>query len=244
MTTADAKEPPQVAGLRAAGHVFLPITPATAFEEAVERLTNAILLGVLPPGAQLPPERDLAAQLGVARATLRRALATLQETGRIHTRPGRGGGTFVSEWRDNQRPPLPADWRAVLDFRASLEMGATMLATARAGDGDLRELEALHADMEQAEDPDAFRRLDVRFHLKIAEITGSAPLIEAVAKAQAQLTKLLQLIDRPKEALRVSNEQHAGILAAMQAKDAGRASLSAFYHGESTRHILDALRLP
>ncbi|MGW3944466.1 FadR/GntR family transcriptional regulator [Streptomyces phaeochromogenes] len=218
-----------------------PITPATAFEETVERLSNSILLGVLPPGSQLPPERELAVRLGVSRATLRRALAALQEAALIHARAGRGGGTFISEWQENERPILPDDWTAVLDLRASLEMGAAMLATTRAGEADLNELDELITQMYEAEGPDTYRRLDVSFHLKIAEITGSGPLIEAVARAQVELTRLVRLIRRPGEALRVSNEQHAGILTAMRDKDAGKAALAAFYHNESTRHILSAL---
>lgn len=235
---------PRATDLWSEDHALRPITPATAFEETVERLSNSIILGILPPGSQLPPERELATRLGVSRATLRRALAALQEAGRVHARPGRGGGTFVSEGLGCERPVLPDDWTSQLDLRASLDMGATMLAATRAGEADLDELDALIARMDKAEGADEYRRLDVRFHIKIAEITGSGPLIDEVARAQVELTRLVRLIRRPGEALRVSNEQHAGILAAMRARDAGRAALAAYYHNESTRHILSALPRP
>jgi GntR family transcriptional regulator len=59
-----------------------------------DRLLSRIAGGKLRPGSQLPPEPDLAAQMGVSRATLREALRSLQDEG-VVTR-SRGSGTFVS----------------------------------------------------------------------------------------------------------------------------------------------------
>lgn len=59
-----------------------------------DRLLSRIARGKLRPGSQLPPEPDLAAELGVSRATLREALRSLQDDG-VLTR-SRGTGTFVS----------------------------------------------------------------------------------------------------------------------------------------------------
>ena len=59
--------------------VFSPVRSQTAFEETVERLGTAIKLGLLVPGARLPPERDLCARLGIARSTLRQALTARRE---------------------------------------------------------------------------------------------------------------------------------------------------------------------
>lgn len=48
-----------------------------------------------PAGAQLPPEPELAAELGISRATLREALLSLEDEGLV--RRTRGAGTFVAD---------------------------------------------------------------------------------------------------------------------------------------------------
>src|ERR687893_140088 len=80
----------------AAAAVFDPVQAVTTFEETVERLGTGIRLGLLPPGSQLPPERDLAEQLGISRSTLRQALTALTQSGHLVAVRGRGGGWFVA----------------------------------------------------------------------------------------------------------------------------------------------------
>jgi GntR family transcriptional regulator len=62
-----------------------------------EQLTAAITAGELAPGARLPPERELAASLGVSRMTVRQALGDLERDGLLRRVVGRAGGTFVLE---------------------------------------------------------------------------------------------------------------------------------------------------
>jgi GntR family transcriptional regulator len=68
-----------------------------AAEDVRRILTEQIAAGQLRPGQRLGAERELAAELGVSRATLRQALAVLEESGMVRRVPGRGGGTFVSK---------------------------------------------------------------------------------------------------------------------------------------------------
>ena len=60
-------------------------------------LAEQIGSGRLRPGQRLGAERALAAEFGVSRATLRQALAVLEEGGVVRRVPGRGGGTFVAK---------------------------------------------------------------------------------------------------------------------------------------------------
>src|SRR3712207_7853807 len=117
-------------GATALGAVFEPVSPPTTFEETVERLGTAIRLGLLEPGDRLPPERELAEQLGISRSTLRQALTTLVQSGHLVSLRGRTGGTFVSESPPMAQPggKLRPDWREVTDQRVAVECGAALLA--------------------------------------------------------------------------------------------------------------------
>lgn len=64
--------------------------------EAVQRhMVELIASGALTPGQRLGAERELSAELGVSRSTLRQALGLLEQAGVVRRVPGRGGGTFV-----------------------------------------------------------------------------------------------------------------------------------------------------
>ena len=127
---------------------FRPVRAGNAFEETVERLLQAIKLGLVQAGDRLPPERELAAQLRVSRMTLREALADLQRAGYVESRRGRRGGTFVRYVPADAAVPAAGalerarshtvDLEDVLGLRRVLETGAVELAAAR----ELTELEA------------------------------------------------------------------------------------------------------
>ena len=83
-----------------------PVRPGNAFEDTVARLLQTIRLGVLAPGESLPPERELAARLGVSRDTVREAIKSLADAGYLVSRRGRYGGTFLAD-----ELPAPAPTR-------------------------------------------------------------------------------------------------------------------------------------
>jgi GntR family transcriptional regulator, transcriptional repressor for pyruvate dehydrogenase complex len=76
---------------------FRPIRTRRAFEEICERIREQLALGVLKPGDKLPPERDLAQQLGVSRNVLREALRSLEMAGVLKLQKGVKGGAFIRE---------------------------------------------------------------------------------------------------------------------------------------------------
>src|SRR5918993_1256332 len=129
--------------------VFTPVRSQTAFEETLERLAPATRLGLLEPGARLPAERELCAQLGISRSTLRQALTTLVQSGHLTATRGRTGGTFVAA------TPPPADvpsadelagWRDVCDRRLAVELAVAVLAAERAEPGAVEPLHELVAE--------------------------------------------------------------------------------------------------
>ncbi len=69
------------------------VMPRRLSDEIAARVRALIEEQQLEAGMKLPAERQLAAQLGVSRNSLREALATLVSEGVLLSR--RGGGTFV-----------------------------------------------------------------------------------------------------------------------------------------------------
>ena len=69
-----------------AAGMLLPVRQGNAFEETVERLLTVIKLGMVADGERFPPERELAAQLGISGLTLREALGELQRAGYVVAR--------------------------------------------------------------------------------------------------------------------------------------------------------------
>src|SRR5712692_5745350 len=61
----------------------------------VAHVRDLIDRGALGPGGRLPPERDLAHQVGVSRPTVRAGLRTLAALGVVRSR--RGSGTYIPD---------------------------------------------------------------------------------------------------------------------------------------------------
>jgi GntR family transcriptional regulator, transcriptional repressor for pyruvate dehydrogenase complex len=80
-----------------AGPRFQPVHSHRTFEEICRRIRAHLAEGGLKPGDKLPDERDLAAQLGVGRNTLREALRTLEIAGLVERPRGARGGVFISQ---------------------------------------------------------------------------------------------------------------------------------------------------
>jgi DNA-binding FadR family transcriptional regulator len=223
--------------------VFAPVQSTTAFEETLERLGTAIKLGLLPPGTRLPAERELCEQLGIARSTLRQALTALVQSGHLRAVRGRGGGTFVSD-APMEVPAREAlvDWRDRCDVRLSVELGVAMLAAERADAEAVAALSALVDAMAAAlDDFTVYRRADVRFHVALAEATGSSALVAAMTEAQGSMTDLISYIAHPPEVLAWSNAQHARLVDCLQTRDSGLATKIMTDHLRGTEHVLAGL---
>jgi len=175
-----------------------PVRLGNAFEETVERLLSTIRLGVLRPGESLPPERELAARLGVSRDTVRDAIKSLAEAGYVVARRGRYGGTFLAE-----RLPAPtggglgvtrAEIDDLLRLREILEVGAVRMAAGRTLTTAERDDLWSRVDDLRGAAADEYRRLDSRLHLAIAEAAGSPSLVPLVAENRMRVNSLLDRI--------------------------------------------------
>lgn len=225
--------------------VFAPVRSQTAFEETLERLGTAIRLGLLPPGSRLPAERELCGRLGISRSTLRQALTALAQSGHLRAVRGRSGGTFVAERVPPADPPTAeelASWRDACDARLAVELGVAALAAERAQEDALAPLDGLVREMDDfLSDFDRYRTADVRFHIGLAEATGSSRVVAAATEAQGAMTHLISYIPHPLEVLEHANAQHARLLRAIRERDAGHAVQLMAEHLRGTEHVLAGL---
>lgn len=219
-----------------------PVRGGNAFEETIEHILQTIKLGIFAPAEKLPPERELAEQLGVSRATLRDALGELQSAGYLEVQRGRYGGTYVSTETVQRKPdhgPLdPAEVEDVLLFRSIIEPAAAGLAAK----ADLSAAARRHLQLclsEVCASPAAsYRPRDSRFHIAIAEMCGSASLVSAVAETRARLNDLLDRIPLLGTNLEHANEQHTEIADAILRGDAPAAERATVQHLEGTASLL------
>ena len=125
-----------------------------AIEQELERL---ILEGVLSPGEQLPPERELAKQFEVSRPYVREAILRLEAKQLLLRR--QGGGTFVSDslWQHFSDPLLdllsadPNTQWDILESRHALEGLAAYFAALRGTPEDFLRIDECHCAIETAQ---------------------------------------------------------------------------------------------
>lgn len=245
-----AGDVPGPARARADDALFRPVRAANAFEETVERLLQAVRLGVVAPGQRLPPERELASRFRVSRERLRESLRVLVDAGYLEVRRGRYGGTFVRTAQPGGAGPGAGPARSAgelddaLTFRRVVECGAAgAAAVAELGTAERDHLCALLAQTSAAP-LSAYQRLDSRLHLAIAEVTGSASLIAAVADVRLRTNDLLQEIPVLAPNIEHSNRQHELIVAAILAGDAAAAHGVMAEHLEGTAMLLRGFLRP
>jgi DNA-binding FadR family transcriptional regulator len=147
-----------------------------------EQIGRLIQSGEFREGDRLPPERELAKQLGVSRPVVREAMIALEIAGLVDVRGG--AGTFVRRTRADVGSILASAGPGPFDLIAARRMLEGEIAYAAAqevSDAGLRSLteaiEVMRKDIEAGKDT---RQADRLFHVRIAELTGNAVLVNLV----------------------------------------------------------------
>ena len=202
--------------------------PATAVAGVVQGLRERILTGSLRPGMSLPPERELAGQLDVSRATLRQGLSILSQMGLLSIQRGRGGGAVVTA------PPVTTvassialllQTRAVTagqlcEFRRALEVEAAQLAAARRSDEALAAIAAaLDAYIASGNDPALQNARGRAFHHAVARASGNPLLAETMTSLNDAFAACFALQHAAPDPRRLIHELHGPILDAIRRRD-------------------------
>lgn len=178
------------------------------FQKLRDEIENGIVTGEFEPGQRLD-ETQLATRYGVSRTPIREALMQLSAIGLVEIRPRRGA-VIVD--------PGPQYVLEMFDVMAELEGMAGALAARRHTAEDKTALEASHRACEAAamrDDTDAYYYENEQFHYAIYAASQSAFLKEQCIALHRRLRPYRRLQLRVRNRMKVSLQEHAGIVAAI-----------------------------
>jgi GntR family transcriptional repressor for pyruvate dehydrogenase complex len=224
---------------------FQTIRRNAVAHEAIATIKRMIVRGELQAGQRLPAERELAAQLGVSRPSLREAIRALIALNILESRHGEG--TFVS----SLEPELltePIDFvlqiddgsiAALFEARRVLEAGIAALAAQRASDLELAELEGFaRRGRTKLDEVDAFIEHDVEFHDRIRRAARS-PVLASMLGSVSTLSLETRRRTAQSQAVRTrSHGDHVRIVKSLKARDPEAARQAMITHLEHIRHAL------
>ena len=203
-----------------------PIEPRTMTELVSQRLVALLSDGALRPGDKLPPERELAQQLGVGRTTVREALKLLTLGGLLEAR--RGDGTYVRQSftsflsQQIEWPVLLSvqEVDKIVEVREALEVKASRLAAERATPEEVERI-GIFRELLEIEGRDIEREtdLDLEFHHAIAEASHNELLSGLMLSLQNILHQYIALSNQMTDRLETTVTEHQAIYDAIAASD-------------------------
>ena len=198
------------------------------YKQIVARIREAISAGELRSGDRLPPETDLARQLGVSRPTVREALKVLEALNVLESSTGPTGGTFVK----------PLDGAGVAEYlmhsisllldvdeltlkelwvsRGAIEVPLVGMAAVQRTEQDLATMRNIIARDEGRDFDDYFP--DITFHTSIAQASKNRLLSLFMLSIDTTIKMLAERYTLP-EAKQISQNQHRLIYEAIRDQD-------------------------
>jgi len=166
-------------------------TRSTLHEDVLKQLYAAIENGQWTPGSRLPGELDLARQFQVSRNCIREVMKVLANRGLVRAKPG--SGTFLSE---NAKALLylaksdkyifdNVNLKELIEVRCLVEGQIAYYAAKRGSESDFAGLESL---LYEKEDLDASHEMHVKFHERLAEISGNKLLKRLLKSIQNEIS--------------------------------------------------------
>lgn len=208
-------------------------------DEAIAKIRNMIQSGELPPGARLPPEQQLASQMGLSRSGVREAVKALESARVLDVR--RGDGTYVT----SLAPRLLLEGLGVavellrddtllevMEVRRLLEPVATGVAAIRMSEAHLDELGGILDQMRfAADDAEKLIQYDTAFHRTVIAATGNetlTSLLDGLSSRTLRARVWRGLIEG--NAAHITLAEHEAIYLALRARDQLLAQATALTH--------------
>jgi DNA-binding FadR family transcriptional regulator len=216
------------------------IEPRRLYRQIADQIRTLIRSKEFPAGSRLPPERDLARQLGVSRPSVREALIALEVEGLVEVRIG--SGIYVLGPRANGESALEVEGTSgpfeLLRARWIIEGECAALAAKASRKPQLAAIADALEQMRRIKDLEKRSPLaaDRLFHLRVAEATGNGALVAVVKMLWDErmgplFTRLEHHYDTPKAWDNALNE-HQVVLNAIEKHDAEAARTAMQKHLE------------
>jgi DNA-binding FadR family transcriptional regulator len=220
----------------------MPNGEPRAWQVVLARIEADLRDGRLTPGDRLTPERELAAQLGVGRSSVREAVRVLEVLGVVRTATGSGpnaGAMIVTTPRGGLaaflRLQVAANGFPLADVvRTRVVLECDVAERLARTDADLGEVSGILDAMDAAPlAPEEFLALDARFHQALAEASGNAVVAAMMAGLRSSIEAYTQagaarLSSWPEMADRLRRE-HRRILDAVARGEGVRAHITDYY---------------
>lgn len=207
-----------------------PIQRRKIYQDVLDRLMARIRSGSIPPGAQLPSERELMDEYGVGRPAVREALQSLERSGIVEILHGERARVVVPTaeglvaqvaWGAmHLLRSQPGSLEHLKDARLFLECGTARMAAERATEEQIARLRLAVAQQRAAADNfKLFVERDMAFHREIAGISGN-PIFTAIVEALFRWAgEYYQSMVRAPGAEALTLAEHARIVDAIEAHD-------------------------
>jgi DNA-binding FadR family transcriptional regulator len=232
---------------------FRRIEPRKLYLQIADQIMERVGDGRLPRGTKLPSERDLAAQMGVSRPSVREALIVLELFGVVEIRIGQG--TFVVgkpaslETLSLSKMVSPFD---LLEARSAIESNVAVLVARKWKDGTIderafkkiyeidKQMKRIVGDEDRVEE---FFRLGLAFHEALAEASNNEVLSEVVGNlVEATSHPLWALINKKILENRNAREnqirEHEIVVDAIQGGDGEAAARAMQHHIEDLKGLV------
>lgn len=203
--------------------------------QVIAQVQELITRGEWPVGSKLPPETQLAQDMGVGHSTLREALRAMAHFGMLDIRPG--SGTYVRADNDlaaSLSRRITQDALEGLEARNSLERDAARLATRRRTEADLaalrKHLQNQHTAY-QHDDNTQYAEADIAFHRTMVTAAHNHILDELYANLTIVLRRTIgNAVTELQHQHKRLHESHAELVTAIEQRDAPAADRAVNTH--------------
>ena len=219
--------------------------------EAAEAIKALIVSGELGSGDALPPERNLAAMLGISRPSVREALRVLTAMNVVE--PRHGGGTYVTSLDPTLlAQPInfllqvePHTFLHLFEVRQVLEVSAARLAAPKITEDGLAELQSLVDQAAAAmRQPNRYSELEFQLHTKIVEGMENPIYLSLYQSISDLLLESRRRTAAIATVRRQAHQDHLAIVGALRARDPEAAAQAMQEHLDTVRRVLEDMLAP